>query len=161
MATFEDSGKCKGFAWVTFGDVDAATSAVKGFIWKNESDFKGKKKNESGSDEDDGAKKDKKRKWLLNKLAGRDLRCEFAEDSTTRYNKRYGKEKPEQHHEAVDGVNPARWKNFGKGKDDRGGRTDKREKVDPRTIKSGAAHSSAQRASQAIVESQGRKTTFD
>lgn len=166
MATFEDSGKCKGYAWVTFGDVDAATSAVKGFIWKNESDFKGKKKNTDGSDDEESAKTDKKRKWLLNKLMGRDLRCEFAEDSTTRYNKRYGKEKPEQQHEAVEGVNPARWKNFSKAGDDRAGKRggqnfDSRKKIDPRSIKSGAAHSNAQRASQAIVESQGKKTTFE
>lgn len=166
MATFEDSGKCKGFAWITFGDVEAATCAVQGFIWKNESDIKGKKKDADNSDDRDDAKKGKKRKWLLNKLMGRDLRCEFAEDSTTRYNKRYGKEKPEGHHEAVEGVNPARWKNFNKGGEDRGGNRDAqdskpRKKVDPRTIRSGAAHSNAPRASQAIVESQGKKTTFE
>jgi hypothetical protein len=68
-------------------------------------------------------------------------------------------------------VNPARWKNFGGG--DRGGGGGRgggfagkrewkpREKVDARTIPSGKAHSSAQRASQAIVESQGKKTTFE
>ncbi|KAF2850062.1 RNA-binding domain-containing protein [Plenodomus tracheiphilus IPT5] len=184
MATFEDSGKCKGYAWITFGDVDAATSAVKGFVWKMESDLKSKKKptaddndSDSSSAEDQDPKKaGKKRKWLLNKLFGRDLRCEFAEDSTTRYNKRYGKEKPA---EPVDGVNPDRWKNFNKdggaqrgggggGGGGRGGYQKKdtrdfkpRGKVDPRTIKSGAAHTSAPRASQAIVESQGKKTTFE
>lgn len=169
MATFEDSGKCKGYGWVTFGDVDAATSAVKGFVWKNESDIKGKKKDTSDSDDDvDPKKAGKKRKWLLNKLMGRDLRCEFAEDSTTRYNKRYGKDKPA---EAVEGVNPDRWKNFNnnKGGDQRGGGAKqdtgdfkpRGKKVDPRTIRSGAAHTNAPRASQAIVESQGKKTTFE
>lgn len=170
MATFEDSGKCKGYAWVTFGDVEAATSAVKGFVWKMESDLKGKKKtkdDDEESDEEENSKKaGKKRKWLLNKLFGRDLRCEFAEDSTTRYNKRYGKEKPA---DPVDGVNPDRWKNFNKDGGQhaqRGPKKDTRDfkprgKVDPRTIKSGAAHTNAPRASQAIVESQGKKTTFD
>lgn len=165
MATFEDSGKCKGYGWITFGDVDAATSAVKGFVWRNEADIKSGKKDKDGSDDEEDAKKaGKKRKWLLNKLMGRDLRCEFAEDSTTRYNKRYGKDKPA---EAVEGVNPDRWKNFSKGGDQRGGgKRDTRDskprgKVDPRSIKSGAAHTNAPRASHAIVESQGKKTTFE
>jgi RNA recognition motif-containing protein len=168
MATFEDSGKCKGYAWVTFGDIEAATSAVKGFVFKDPSEFKSKKDKVDNDEEDDSKKVGKKRKWLINKFMGRELRCEFAEDSTTRYNKRYGKDKPV---EAVDGVNPDRWKNFGKGGDQRGGRQDRgggrsdgkdsKRKVDPRTIKSGAAHSSAPRASVAIVESKGKKTTFE
>jgi RNA recognition motif-containing protein len=168
VATFEDSGKCKGYAWVTFGDIEASTSAVRGFVFKDPSAFKSKKDKVDSDDEDDSKKVGKKRKWLINKFMGRELRCEFAEDSTTRYNKRYGKDKPV---EAVDGVNPDRWKNFGKGGDQRGGRQDRgggrsdgrdtKRKVDPRTIKSGAAHSSAPRASVAIVESQGKKTTFE
>jgi hypothetical protein len=53
---------------------------------------------------------------------------------------------------------------FGGG--DRGGKREfkprePREKVDARTIPSGKAHSHAQRASHAIVESQGKKTTFE
>lgn len=162
MATFEDSGKCKGYAWVTFGDVESATSAVKGFIFKTEAEIKREKKGSAAKDDDSDSEADlpkanKKRKWLLNRLNGRELRCEFAEDSTTRYNKRYGKDKEA---EPVDGVNPARWKNFGSG----GGNKREwkpREKVDARTIPSGKAHSSAQRASHAIVESQGKKTTFE
>ncbi|CAE7013046.1 hypothetical protein PTT_10747 [Pyrenophora teres f. teres 0-1] len=171
MATFEDSGKCKGYAWVTFNDVEAATCAVNGFVYKDPSAFKSKKDKHDSSDEADTKKPGKKRKWLLNKIAGREVRCEFAEDATTRYNKRYGKEKPA---DAVDGVNPDRWKNFGNkgsggdkrfGKQDKsGGKPDGRDfkrKVDPRTIRSGAAHANAPRASQAIVESQGKKTTFE
>jgi RNA recognition motif-containing protein len=179
MATFEDSGKCKGYAWVTFGDVESATSAVKGFIFKTEGEIKREKKGPAAKDSDSDSEADlpkanKKRKWLLNRLNGRELRCEFAEDSTTRYNKRYGKDKEA---EPVDGVNPARWKNFGGGdrgggggRGGRGGRGgaaggkrewQPREKVDARTIPSGKAHSFAQRASHAIVESQGKKTTFE
>lgn len=176
MATFEDSGKCKGYAWVTFGDVDTASAAVKGFTFKTEAEIKRMKKTASKGDEEsdsedmDAIKGNKRRKWLLNKLAGRELRCEFAEDSTTRYNKRYGKDKEP---EAVDGVNPARWKNFDN--DKRGGRGGagggrggfvkkewkSRPKVDARTIPSGAAHTNAARASQAIVAGQGKKTSFE
>ncbi|KAF1834411.1 hypothetical protein BDW02DRAFT_569070 [Decorospora gaudefroyi] len=171
MATFEDSGKCKGYAWITFDDVDAATSAVRGFLFKDEAHFTTTKKNNKvnhhsdGDDDADDADTHtnakthpKKRKWLVNKLMGRDLRCEFAEDATSRYNKRYGKDKPV---DPVEGVNPDRWKNFGSstkpheqrrhgapGHDD--GRASSKRKVDPRSIRSGAAHSSAQRASQAI-----------
>lgn len=159
VATFEDSGKCKGYAWVTFSDVESATSAVKGFIFKTEAEIQREKKSKAGDNDDDeddtdAPKSNKKRKWLLNKLNGRELRCEFAEDSTTRYNKRYGKDKEP---EAVDGVNPDRWKNFSKPKRE----WKPREKVDARTIPSGAAHSNAQRASQAIVQAQGKKTTFE
>jgi RNA recognition motif-containing protein len=159
VATFEDSGKCKGYAWVTFGDVEAATSAVKGFVFKTEAEIKREKKkaaDESDDEETDTKLGNKRRKWLLNRLNGRELRCEFAEDATMRYNKRYGKDKEP---EAVDGVNPDRWKNFDKG----GGKRDwkPREKVDARTIKSGAAHANAPRASQAIVAAEGKKTTFE
>ncbi|KAJ8107909.1 hypothetical protein OPT61_g8548 [Boeremia exigua] len=178
MATFEDSGKCKGYAWVTFGDVEAATCAVQGFVMKTEADLKAmKKKSADGSDDETEVKNPtKRRKWLLNKLNGREMRCEFAEDSTTRYNKRYGKDKPAA---PVDGVNPDRWKNFGGDNERGGGRREPREpraprppkngpnsvqpgkKVDPRSIKSGSAHMNAPRASQAIVEGQGKKTTFE
>lgn len=158
MATFEDSGKCKGYAWVTFGDVESATSAVQGFVFKTEAEIKNMKKKDGESDDETDTKKgNKRRKWLLNKLMGRDLRCEFAEDSTMRYNKRYGKDKPE-HHEAVEGVNPDRWKNFSDNKKEWQPRG---KKVDPRTIKSGAAHANAPRASAAIVEGKGQKTTFE
>lgn len=103
LATFEDSGKCKGFGWVTFADVEAAEKAVKGFIFKEQD-----KDEESGDEED--AKKDsdseefteeqKKRhlkkkkkpmKWFINRIHGRMMKLEFAEDKQTRYQKRYGK----------------------------------------------------------------------
>ncbi|EMD60447.1 hypothetical protein COCSADRAFT_40088 [Bipolaris sorokiniana ND90Pr] len=164
MATFEDSGKCKGYAWITFADVESATWAVKGFVFKDAAEFKKKGKKDDSDDDDEDAKPEKKRKWFVSKFMGRELRCEFAEDATTRYNKRWGKDRPVK---AVDGVNPDRWRNFDQGGDGKAGRGNNergngsKRKVDPRTIKSGAAHSSAPRASQAIVESQGKKTTFD
>jgi RNA recognition motif-containing protein len=174
VATFEDSGKCKGFAWVTFGDVEAATSAVKGFVYKDPSAFKSKKDRNDSDDDVDPTKPVKQRKWLVNKLMGRELRCEFAEDASTRYNKRFGK--PDG---AGDGGHSGRGKNFSRDGGQRGGREDREDrgakqdwgegnggrgskrKIDPRNIKSGAAHTSAQRASQAIVEGQGKKVTFD
>jgi hypothetical protein len=125
MATFEDSGKCKGFAWVTFETTEASGAAVRGWIMKKDgeddsdsgSDSEGdddamKKLKEAGYTEEDlkfdkeaqyifkqkQKQKQKKRKpkrlqkWFVNKLYGRMLRCEFAEDPTTRYNKRFGKD---------------------------------------------------------------------
>ncbi len=38
-------------------------------------------------------KRRKPRKWTVNKLAGRVLRCEFAEDPALRYRKRFGKKR--------------------------------------------------------------------
>lgn len=86
VATFEDSGKCKGYGWVKFAEASAADWAVKGFVKikeveETEDDFidedKEDKKEEeqeeeeegesddSGSDEDDGA--DKKPKKVIKK----------------------------------------------------------------------------------------------
>lgn len=156
MATFEDTGKCKGFAWVTFEELDASTAAVRGYVYKKDPDAK--KSQAKDEDDGEGDDKSKKRKFRLNKLLGRDLRCEFAEDGTTRYQKRYGK-KPE------DGVGASEGRGFGRPQ--RGGkpfnpRNNFRErKVDPRTIAPGSAHMNAPRASAAIVKSEGKKTTFD
>ena len=89
LATFEDSGKCKGFGWVTFADIEAAGKAVQGFVQENV---------ENGDDvhegaDETGANKAKrhKKKIFINRLYGRQLRCEFAEDPQTRYKKRYSK----------------------------------------------------------------------
>jgi RNA recognition motif-containing protein len=135
MATFEDSGKCKGFAWVTFTSEDAGIAAVRGWIIKGkeqdsdselESEAEGEKEAEAeapgkeGQDETVLAelkaegyenvdnketqsilkqrlakskqKKRKVHKWFVNKMFGRALRCEFAEDAGVRYKKRYGKD---------------------------------------------------------------------
>jgi hypothetical protein len=80
LATFEDSGKCKGFGWVTFAEVAGAVAAVRGWILREQ-------------DDDGEGKKRKPRRWTVNKLAGRVLRCEFAEDPALRYRKRFGKKK--------------------------------------------------------------------
>ena len=103
LATFEDSGKCKGFGWVVFDEVEAAGAAVRGWVRLPERD-----ESDGGqADEDDGGergitieansrtvKKNKKttgRTWFVNRLQGRLVRCEFAEDASLRYKKRFGK----------------------------------------------------------------------
>lgn len=160
MATFEDSGKSKGFAWVTFGDVEAATAAVNGFVYKLVEE-EGKREGGESDDDEVAVPKSRKRKWKLNRLMGRELRCEFAEDSTTRYQKRFGKGDKAGETDHADGYPQrkprpfeARAKPFGRPFQPKG-------KVDPRTIKPGAAHANAPRASAAIVKSTGKKTTFE
>ncbi|KAI1270630.1 hypothetical protein F5Y18DRAFT_18328 [Xylariaceae sp. FL1019] len=94
VATFEDSGKCKGFGWVKFKEAEAAEWAVKGFVKikeeiETEDDFR-----EDGDEDGDTKKQEKKyqmRKWWVNRLHGRELKIELAEDDQTRYKKRYGK----------------------------------------------------------------------
>ena len=122
LATFEDTGKCKGFGWVTFADVESAEKAVKGFIYKDQKDEEDGSDDEEGGvkldEEDIGAKiaakiaagekvdseeftekqkerhlkkKKKPMKWFINRIHGRMMKLEFAEDKQTRYTKRYGK----------------------------------------------------------------------
>ncbi|KAI1001505.1 hypothetical protein K3495_g6697 [Podosphaera aphanis] len=93
VATFEDTGKCKGYAWVVFEDLEGAESAVRGFVRVEEPGSE--PESEEGSDEavpSGSAPKMKVRKWWVNKIKGRSLRVEFAEDAQVRYKKRYGKD---------------------------------------------------------------------
>ncbi|KAF2674719.1 hypothetical protein BT63DRAFT_420004, partial [Microthyrium microscopicum] len=78
MATFEDSGKCKGYAWVTFAELEASSAAVRGWI------------SVENEDEDEAPKTRSKTRKMVNKLEGRTLRCEFAEDASVRYKRRFG-----------------------------------------------------------------------
>ncbi|KAI9889779.1 MAG: hypothetical protein M1814_004981 [Vezdaea aestivalis] len=86
VATFEDSGKCKGFAWVTFSDQEAASAAVQGWVMVED---------ESGDGEEQEAgpakKRKKGRKWWVNRIKGRPVKAEFAESKSERYKKRFGK----------------------------------------------------------------------
>ncbi|GAB7349962.1 hypothetical protein MBLNU459_g0653t1 [Dothideomycetes sp. NU459] len=223
MATFEDTGKCKGFAWVRFVELDAAEAAVKGFVFKNEAgsddedeeddsdddeeDDKEEEEEEKALDSDSSteqekpdykkpatqkktkkqkskkAKKQKKRKWFINRLFGRPLRCEFAEDAASRYKKRFGKSTADG---AGAGADPSAPRRSFHGdadaaadggdaggarpdfkKRDRSGDKDFRQEqrrkkhVDARTIRPGAALANAPRASGAIVEGKGKKISFD
>lgn len=183
MASFEDTGKCKGFAWVTFASVQAATAAVRGWINKAEAESESEEEQEDGGNGRKKKKPKKPRKWFVNKLHGRILRCEFAEDAPTRYNKRFGRgaknrrASPDyevggdangdgdatQGAEAVPPEAPEQQetpqekpRSFTKER-----KKPRKEKRDPRTIKPGAAHASAPRAAGAIVKPQGKKIVFD
>ncbi|KAL1956569.1 hypothetical protein VTO42DRAFT_7040 [Malbranchea cinnamomea] len=107
VATFEDSGKCKGYAWVEFETMESAEAAVRGFVKvpdeeaMEESDAE--ESNEESEDESETKKTKKKKtkakqkkvkekKIWVNRLLGRSLRMEFAEDAATRYQKRFGKD---------------------------------------------------------------------
>lgn len=96
LATFEDSGKCKGFGWVTFGDIEAASQAVRGYIYKKHVDERGGDEDDEDKEEESDDEKEPKRKprkpmkWFINRYQGREMKLEFAEDKQTRYKKRYG-----------------------------------------------------------------------
>jgi len=187
MATFEDTGKCKGFAWVTFAELDAAKAAVTGWTYKSMEGDDEESEAENDSDEDGKggkvvngnasikSRKHKKRKWFVNKLKGRALRCEFAEDATSRYKKRFGKDATGKFRdgdvdtdgnidmtEAGEMARPLRlaYVKWGE-KQTLDFRDKKHRKVDARTIKPGAALANAPRATGAIVEAKGKKITFD
>ena len=96
VATFEDSGKCKGYAWIVFEELEAAQNAVRGWVHVEE-EASDASEPESDEESDEGEtdikpKKTKKRKWWVNKIKGRPLRMEFAEGAEVRYKKRYGKD---------------------------------------------------------------------
>ncbi|KAF1354777.1 hypothetical protein BDV97DRAFT_290014, partial [Delphinella strobiligena] len=169
MATFQDTGKCKGFAWIRFVELEAAQGAVNGFVFKEEpaSD------DEEEESEAKKQKKQKKRKWFINRLQGRPLRCEFAEDASTRYKKRFGKggdkngdstsitEAPITEATGADAA-PPRQKVRPTGDKDARQEQRRRKHMDARKIRPGAALANAPRgASGAIVASQGKKVTFD
>ncbi|KAF9777067.1 hypothetical protein IL306_004655 [Fusarium sp. DS 682] len=93
VATFEDTGKCKGFGWVKFQDPDAAAWAVKGFVKikeevETEEDFKDDEEKDKSQQ-----KQFKTRKWWVNRMLGRELKVELAEDDQVRYKKRFGKDR--------------------------------------------------------------------
>lgn len=178
MATFEDSGKCKGFAWLRFETLEAAEAAVKGFV------FRGNEDDDDEDDDDEDAKQSKtkkasKKKWFINRLHGRTLRCEFAEDAQTRYKKRYGKgaattgvavkDRRDTTHDDATGTAdgdegpqsaapPAERQN----KPDKEARREhRRQRHDARTIAPGQALANAKRASEAIVAGAGKKVVFE
>jgi RNA recognition motif-containing protein len=78
VAAFEDSGKCKGYAWIDFEQTASAAAAVRGWAEVD------------SSQQTESSKKVKRRVWV-GKIEGRKLRMEFAEDKSVRYKKRFGK----------------------------------------------------------------------
>ncbi|PBP16451.1 putative rna binding protein [Diplocarpon rosae] len=85
------------YAWIVFEELPGAESAVKGYVMVKEEDPDFSESDESEVESGaEGAsklkpKKFKLRKWWVNKINGRPLRMEFAEDAQVRYKKRYGK----------------------------------------------------------------------
>ncbi|KAK5164757.1 Nucleolar protein 13 [Saxophila tyrrhenica] len=95
LATFRDSGKCKGFGWVTFASLATSEAAVKGFFYRETlEEDKEASDNEGGVRVNTEARSKREKVWV-NRLQGRPVKCEYAEDAQTRYKKRYGKDKDE------------------------------------------------------------------
>lgn len=174
IATFEDTGKCKGYAWVEFVELEAGKAAMRGWVdFVQEAETGGGGEDQENTDVVAGETKPKKksrpRKWWVNRLHGRPLRMEFAEDKAVRYKKRYGKDgtarkedmtvvdpAPGSMAQPPDGYSTAGSQKSQERKLD--GTVQRR--VDARTIKPGAAHAAAPRLTGGIVESQGKKITF-
>lgn len=175
MATFQDTGKCKGYAWLEFEQLEAAEAAVKGFVMVNEEEEEEEEESgedssgsesDSDSDSDSDSKKKKQKKpkkplrkrvWV-NQLLGRRMRMEFAEDATTRYEKRFGKgKKKQQGAESNEGGSNHENANGEQQLGQRRPRKAKQEKPDYTRYD----EDTVQKLSGAIVESQGKKTTFD
>ncbi|KAI5294314.1 hypothetical protein KEM52_004273 [Ascosphaera acerosa] len=195
VATFQDSGKCKGYAWVEFEDGSSAESAVKGFVRVAE---------ESGADDEQAeqgigngglsssaspgtvddsaapaeqeahaagvartAAKPTKRKqassamkkvWV-NRLLGRPMRIEFAEDSETRYNKRFGKDTNTKS-QLLGAASDAAITEVGvTGAGSQDGLTAERQRPNYNTTR--YSEQTVQRLTGGIVEAQGKKISFD
>ena len=165
VATFEDTGKCKGYAWIEFSELKAAEAAVKGWVHFEDKDSLGNEDEEIAEALADQPKpniKHKPRKWWVNKLGGRLLRMEFAEAKDVRYKKRYGKDGSVRKGDVVADPVPESEPTAQPVNEviDRKAENAQR-RIDARTIQPGAALSAAPRASSSIVASQGRKITFE
>ncbi|KAI4204697.1 MAG: hypothetical protein LQ350_001012 [Teloschistes chrysophthalmus] len=178
VATFEDSGKCKGFAWVTFAEIEAAEAAENGWIKKTP--YGVDDEDEEGVNEDDEGdpptskkpkRKPKYRKYYVNKLNGRPLRTEFAEDASVRYKKRYGKDakvNTKTNGETLEPEAPAEVSTTEKteskpkprGVESQANNKGAQKKKDARNIRPGAALAAAPRLTGGIVASEGKKITF-
>lgn len=147
MATFEDSGKCKGFAFIDFKDESGPTAALK--------------------------------LKLAKKLINRPLRLEYGEDRSKRNPRRadaevsIGRERPaeteafdaperSERHERQERPERQERRTFDNSeRRERPKRTFKEADQLNKRLKSSVALATAQRASAAIVPSQGKKITFD
>jgi hypothetical protein len=166
VATFQDSGKCKGYAWVEFDDLESAEAAVRGWLKVADEDSE---ETSEDSDEDEAEDKPKKKKTKLkkvwvNRLMGRPLRMEFAEDATTRYQKRYGKDAKKPDGEQADGqVQPIEEISE---KDTKSKHRSTDRSSGHRTSKPVQSHSrysedTVHKLTGSIVPGQGKKVTFD
>ncbi|OJJ00952.1 hypothetical protein ASPVEDRAFT_127458 [Aspergillus versicolor CBS 583.65] len=157
LATFQDSGKCKGYAWVEFEDIPAAETAVRGFKIITE-DNEGEGSSESAPGK---PTKPQRRKIWVNQVLGRRMRIEFAEDATTRYNKRFGKGGDGKKGD-TENNGDAELGDFEEVADE--GKPQRSQTTKFKHAKpdySRYDESTVQKLSGAIVEGKGRKTTFD
>ncbi|KAI9040475.1 putative RNA binding protein Rnp24 [Aspergillus affinis] len=151
VATFQDSGKCKGYAWVQFEELAAAEAAVRGFMMVNEDD---EDEGDSASETEQPKKpmKPRQRRVWVNMLLGRRMRTEFAEDASVRYKKRFGKDKEAKGNDFVEEAS---------GADNSAERQPARPAKSKKPAYSRYDEGTVQKLSGAIVEAQGKKTTFD
>jgi RNA recognition motif-containing protein len=159
VATFEDSGKCKGYAWITFEELEAAESAVRGYVLVEEQevdpDSEADSSEVSASEGEEEAKGSKRtntkkpamKKWWVDKIHKRPVRREFAEDAQVRYKKRFGKDAIKGKSDANIGVE----ENFDR--DERVEKVVPHKQVEYRTPY-------AARLTGGIVESKGKKVVF-
>ncbi|PTB69756.1 hypothetical protein BBK36DRAFT_1111124 [Trichoderma citrinoviride] len=167
LATFEDSGKCKGYGWIKFKEPEAAAWAVKGFVKikeavETEDDFRDDKSDDEAEKEDNKDNKDNKdkaaqkqfktRKWWVNRMLGRELKLELAEDDQVRYKKRFGKDASKK---TDDTSRPPRRSRADDG--DNNGKGGKSEAAPARA----APDIAVARLTGGLVEHTGTKVTFD
>ena len=165
IATFEDTGKCKGYAWVDFAELEAGEAAVRGWV-----NFEHNLEKEDEDEEitevlSEGGdikpkRKPKVRKWWVNKLHGRLLKLEFAEGKDVRYKKRFGRD-GSANKDGMREMDPDPYSMAQLAFTDRTHSELRLSgKFDARNVKPGAALAAASRLTGGIVESQGKKTTF-
>ncbi|KAG8529481.1 uncharacterized protein KY384_006118 [Bacidia gigantensis] len=169
VATFEDTGKCKGYAWIEYVDLEGGKVAARGWV-ERESDPAEDAEQDSADKDASVSKQGKQKKahkWWINRLQGRDLRLEFAEDKTLRYKKRFNKDRgghTNSDHDISDAKQQvdAGLKPNNSAKDDKPPSTRRPlQKIDPRNVAPGAALAAAPRSNAAIVESRGKRIVFD
>ncbi|KAL8794112.1 MAG: hypothetical protein Q9195_003297 [Heterodermia aff. obscurata] len=180
IATFEDSGKCKGYGWVEFDTIDAGQAAIRGWVDFYQNQGQDDKEDLSSEEEEQSKpkRKPKMRKWWVNKFQGRPLRMEFAEAKEVRYKKRFGKSSASQQDppsHTIGDSNDVK-DTAGDPSDHRVGRSTgsgsqsteptrrskhaAAKKIDARMIKPGAALASAPRLQGSIIASKGKKTVL-
>ncbi|KAJ3578477.1 hypothetical protein NPX13_g2091 [Xylaria arbuscula] len=137
--------------------------AVKGFVKikeeiETEDDFRDpddvQDDDEVGEESKDKARKFQMRKWWVNRLHGRELKIELAEDDQIRYKKRYGKGAPSRNGKPPqNGRRPGRRDEGDDGNDSAPARTSSAPKYGDSSVvsyKTGA-----------VQKSEGKKITFD
>ncbi|KAF5227559.1 hypothetical protein HYE67_010937 [Fusarium culmorum] len=158
VATFEDTGKCKGYGWVKFVEPEAAAWAVKGFVKikeaiETEEDFKDDEEKDKSQQ-----KQFKTRKWWVNRLMGRELKIELAEDDQARYKKRFGKDRKAAENDSNPrGRPPPRRNDRG---DNRSGENNGAGEATTKPLKE-AEDIAVARLTGAVVKHTGSKMTFD